>query len=451
MAAKRIKIKKGLDLPIAGIPQQAVEDGPAVSQVAVVGPDYVGMKPTMLVSEGDQVKLGQPLFEDKKTPGVLFTAPGSGRVAAVNRGAKRVLQSVVIELSGDEEETFTQHADVPLDQLSGEQVEEKMLAAGVWTALRTRPYSKVPFPESRPLSLFVTAMDTNPLAADPEVVIAGNEEDFNNGLTVLSKLSEGGVFLCKETGAAIPANGASGMEVVEFEGPHPAGLAGTHIHFLDPVGGKKSVWYINYQDVIAVGKLFTTGQISVERVIALGGPSVKSPRLLRTRLGARISDLLDGEIQGEDTRVVSGSVLSGKTATGPFDYLGRYHLQVTALEEGHQREFLGWMMPGTEKFSVKNIFISKLFPGKEFAFATSTEGSERGMVPIGSYEQVMPLDCLPTYLLRALIVDDTDKAQLLGCLELDEEDLALCTYVCPGKYEYGPILRRNLERIEREG
>jgi Na+-transporting NADH:ubiquinone oxidoreductase subunit A len=451
MAAKRIKIKKGLDLPIAGIPQQTVEDGPAVSQVAVVGPDYAGMKPTMLVSEGDQVKLGQPLFEDKKTPGVLFTALGSGQVVAVNRGAKRVLQSVVIELSGDEEETFTQHADVPLDQLSGEQVEEKMLASGLWTALRTRPYSKVPFPESRPHSLFVTAMDTHPLAADPKVVISGNEEDFTNGLTVLSKLSEGGVFLCKETGAAIPENDASGIEVVEFEGPHPAGLAGTHIHFLDPVGGEKTVWYINYQDVIAVGKLFTTGRISVERVIALGGPSVKTPRLLRTRLGARIGDLLDGEIQGEDTRVVSGSVLSGRTAAGPFDYLGRYHLQVTALEEGHQREFLGWMKPGTEKFSVKNIFVSKLFPGKKFAFATSKEGSERGMVPIGSYEQVMPLDCLPTYLLRALIVDDTDKAQLLGCLELDEEDLALCTYVCPGKYEYGPILRRNLEIIEREG
>lgn len=448
MAAKRIKIKKGLDLPIAGEPEQIIEDGPAVGSVALIGPDYVGMRPTMAVSEGDQVKFGQVLFEDKKTPGVFFTAPGSGRVVGVNRGAKRALQSVVIQLEGDAEETFDQHADVPLEQLSREQVQEKLIASGLWTALRTRPFSKIPAPGSAPHSLFVTALDSNPLAADPQVVLAGHEEDFAHGLTVLGRLTEGAVYLCKETGAAVDAGG---VDIWEFEGPHPAGLVGTHIHYIDPVGSEKAVWHIGYQDVIAVGKLFTTGRLWTERVVALGGPGVVRPRLLRTRLGACIGDLVEGELLDGNYRIVSGSVLSGRTASGPFDFLGRYGLQISVLAEGGQREFLGWQKPGFDKFSVKSIFASKLFPGKRFAFNTSTEGSKRGMVPVGSYEQVMPLDILPTYLLRALIVEDTDQAQLLGCLELDEEDLALCTFVCPGKYEYGSILRRNLEIIEKEG
>lgn len=451
MASKQIKIKKGLDLPITGAPEQIIEDAPAVGRVAVLGPDYVGMRPTMAVNEGDEVKLGQLLFEDKKTPGVRYTAPGSGRVAAVNRGAKRALQSVVVELSGDAEETFDQFADVAPDQLTREQVEEKLVLSGLWTALRTRPFSKAPAPGTVPHSLFVTAMDTSPLAADPQVVLEGHEDDFVGGLTVLGKLTDGPVFICKEPGAAIPGAGSGRTEVAEFTGPHPSGLAGTHIHFLDPVGMEKTVWYIGYQDVVAVGRLFATGKLWVERVVALGGPAVGRPRLLRTRLGACISELTAGEVGDGDNRVVSGSVLCGRTAAGPLDFLGRYHLQVTALGEGGQREFMGWQKPGLDKFSVKNIFISKLMPGKRFAFTTSTEGSNRAIVPIGAYEKVMPLDILPTYLLRSLVVDDTDQAQALGCLELDEEDLALCTFVCPGKIEYGPILRRNLEIIEKEG
>jgi Na+-transporting NADH:ubiquinone oxidoreductase subunit A len=272
MASSRIKIKRGLDLPITGSPKQVIENGAAVRHVAVMGPDYIGMRPTMAVAEGDQVALGQVLFEDKKTPGVRYTAPASGKVVSINRGAKRALQSVVIEVAGDAEERFEQFSDVAPDQLSREQVRDKLVASGLWTALRTRPYSKVPALDSTPHSLFVTAIDTNPLAADPQVVMAGREEDFALGLKVLGKLSGGAVYLCKAPGANI---GGSGAEEVEFSGPHPAGLAGTHIHFLDPVGPQKEVWYINYQDVIAAGKLFATGRLSTERVIALAGPQVE--------------------------------------------------------------------------------------------------------------------------------------------------------------------------------
>jgi Na+-transporting NADH:ubiquinone oxidoreductase subunit A len=405
------------------------------------------MRPTMMVQEGDAVKLGQVLFADKKNVGVVYTAPGAGTVAAINRGAKRVLQSVVIDLSGNEEETFESHAN--LADLARQQVCDTLVASGLWTALRTRPYSKVPALDSTPQALFVTAIDTNPLAADPQVVLAAYQEDFNKGLTVLAKLTDGDVFVCRASGSGAASNGK--VQTAEFDGPHPAGLPGTHIHFLAPVGVGKTVWHINYQDVIAVGKLFSTGKLWVERVVALGGPVIDKPRLLRTRLGARISDLVAGETAAGENRIISGSVLSGRVAAGPFDFLGRYHLQVSALVEGREREFLGWQKPGFDKFSIKNVFAAKLSPGKLFDFTTSTEGSDRAMVPIGSYESVMPLDILPTFLLRALIVGDTDQAQALGCLELDEEDLGLCTFVCPGKYEYAPMLRNNLDRIEKEG
>lgn len=448
MTSSKIVIKKGLDLPIAGAPKQEIEDGPAIGKVAVLGVDSMDLRPTMAVSEGDSVKKGQLLFEDKKTPGVRYTSPASGKVIGVHRGAKRALLSVVIEVAGDEEERFEQHVGTAPDQLSRQQVRDTLVESGLWTALRTRPYSKVPMPASAPHSIFVTAIDTNPLAADPQAVLRESEDDFARGLTLLGKLTEGPVYVCKAPGVSIAAAEA---QVVEFAGPHPAGLPGTHIHFLDPVGAAKTVWHIGYQDVVACGKLFATGSLWTERVVALGGPQVEQPRLLRTRQGACLSELTAGQLQPGENRVIAGSVLAGRVAAGPLDFLGRYHAQVSVLAEGREREFLGWQKPGVDKFSIKNVFASKLLPSQLFDFTTSTEGSDRAMVPIGSYEQVMPLDILATLLLRALIVEDTDRAQALGCLELDEEDLGLCTFACPGKHEYGPILRRNLARIEREG
>jgi Na+-transporting NADH:ubiquinone oxidoreductase subunit A len=449
--AANYRVKRGLDLPISGSPRQAIEDAQPVQHVAVLGPDFVGMRPTMAVAEGDDVKLGQVLFEDKKQPGVLHTAPGSGKVVAVNRGAKRVLQSVVIELCGDAAEDFSAYARPAVEDLTAEQVREGLIRSGLWVGLRTRPFSRSPAPDSVPRAIFVNAMDTNPLAADPQVVLAGHEDAFGAGLVALSKLTEGAVYVCKAPGASIPAAESQSVQVAEFAGPHPAGLSGTHIHFLDPVGPGRTVWTVGYQDVMAMGHLFTTGQLRPDRVVAVAGPMASRPRLVRTRIGACISEGFGGEATEGDVRTISGPVLQGRTAQGALDYLGRFHLQVSLLAEGHERELLGWQMPGLNKFSAKIIFASRLLSGKKFAMTTSVGGSDRAMVPIGSYELVMPLDILATYLLRALIVEDTDRAQALGCLELDEEDLALCTFVSPGKVDLGPILRRNLETIEREG
>ncbi|MEX0703698.1 MAG: Na(+)-translocating NADH-quinone reductase subunit A [Planctomycetales bacterium] len=449
-----IRIKKGLDLPIAGEPQQTVADAPRPNTVALLARDYVGMKPTMAVREGDEVRLGQPLFTDKRIPGVKYTSPATGRVVAVNRGAKRVFQSVVVELSGTGDEDpveFRSYGDADLTQLTREQVREGLVESGLWTALRQRPFSRVPDPESVPHSLFVTAMDTNPLAADPLPIVAADEREFFYGLQVLRHLTDGPLYLCLSPGANVPGRDLGFVQVREFAGPHPAGLAGTHIHFVDPVGPRKTVWHINYPDVIAIGKLFTTGKLWTERVIALGGPGVRRPRLLRTRLGASIPDIAAGEFE-ENVRVISGSVLAGRKAGPPNDYLGRFHLQISAVPEERERVLLGWQDPGFDKFSIKRIFASAFVGrGKKFRMTTTLHGSKRAMVPIGTYERVMPLDVVPTYLLRSLIIGDTEQAQALGCLELDEEDLALCTFVCPGKYEYGPLLRRTLTLIEREG
>lgn len=444
-----INIKRGLDLPIAGAPAQRIEAGRPVRSVAVIGFDYPGMKPTMEVQVGDRVKLGQVLFSDKKTPGVHFTAPGAGVVSAVHRGEKRVLQSVVIDLEGADEVTFNQYGVADLEGLGDEKVRENLQRSGLWTALRTRPYSKVPAIDAVPSSIFVTATDTHPLAADPALIITERAADFEAGLKVLGNLAK--LFLCKAEGASLPGEQSAKVRTESFSGPHPAGLAGTHIHFLDPVSASKSVWTIGYQDVIAVGALFLTGKLSVERVVSLAGPVVEKPRLVRTRLGASLDELTAGELQPGANRVVSGSVLGGRTAHGAFAFLGRYHQQVSCLREGKEREMLHYLRAGSDKHSILNIYISKLMGGKKFAFSTSTNGSPRAMVPVGNYEEVMPLDVLPTQLLRSLIVGDTEVAQKLGCLELDEEDLALCTYVCAGKYEYGPILRDNLTRIEKEG
>jgi len=448
---RKITIRRGLDVPICGAPRQEVFAGPPVDTVAVVGPDYLGMRPRMAVEVGDRVQQGQVLFSDKKAPGVQYTSPGCGEVVAIHRGAKRALQSVVVRLDGDEAVAFPQYTEGRLERLDPTEVRDNLVASGLWTALRTRPFSKVPAPESRPHSIFVTAIDTNPLAPRPEPIVAEAGDEFVCGLKVLSRLTSGKVFVCKGRDAIIPGGELGFVEVAQFEGPHPAGLPGTHIHFLDPVHRDKIVWHLHYQDAIAFGRFFLTGRLPVERVVSLAGPAVRQPRLVRTRLGADLAQLVAGELVEGDHRVISGSVLSGHHAEGPLAFLGRYHLQVSVVPEGTKRELFGWTMPGLDKFSLKGVMASKLIPGKEFAMTTALGGGRRAIVPIGSYERVMPLDILPTFLLRALEVDDVEQAEALGALELDEDDLALCTFVCPGKGDYGSMLRRNLTIIEKEG
>ncbi|MDN6323656.1 MAG: Na(+)-translocating NADH-quinone reductase subunit A, partial [Halomonas sp.] len=435
-----IEVKKGLDLPITGAPEQRIEDARSVRHVAILGTDYVGMKPTMEVQEGDKVKLGQLLFTDKKIDGVRYTAPAAGEVLAINRGEKRRLLSVVIKVDETEEAVeFAAHDRNALAQLERQVVVDQLVESGLWTALRTRPFSRTPAIDSTPADIFVTAIDTHPLSPDPALIINEQPQAFEDGLKVLARLTEGNVFLCtgekgtgeKGTGenASIPGGDVDGVKAESFAGPHPAGLVGTHIHFLSPVALHKKVWHIGYQDVIAFGKFFVEGKLDMSRVVAVGGPRAENPRLIRTRVGASTDELLAEEvIKPDDTRVICGSVFSGFSAEGKLTYLGRFNNQVSLLEEGNKRTFLGWLSPGANRHSVLGIYISKFKGLSNYAPTTSTNGSERAMVPVGAYETVMPLDIMPTQLLRSLIVGDIEAAMQLGCLELDEEDLALCTY-----------------------
>ncbi|NNL65192.1 MAG: Na(+)-translocating NADH-quinone reductase subunit A [Myxococcales bacterium] len=455
------EISKGLDLPIQTNLLQVVRNTAWPTRVAVMADDFPGMKPSMKVAEGETVRRGQVLFEDRKCPGVLHTAPGAGRVIGIHRGAKRALQSVVIDLTDRERagefdpeeavrfETFTGKAP---GELSREQVVALLVESGQWTALRTRPFSKSPSPSSTPQAVFVNAMDTHPMAPVPDVVIEKRRADFARGLAVVSRLTEGKTYLCIAADSEADAGVDADVEVHRFKGPHPAGTSGLHIHLLDPVHRGKTVWTIGYPDVIAIGRLFETGQLDVERILSIAGPPVAEDRLVRTRLGASTEDLAGGEDYGCEVRLISGSVLSGKKAMGEnFGYVGRHDRQISVLREGRERVFLGWLTPGWDAFSTLPIYLSRLFSGRRFDFTTTTNGSERVIIPIGAFERVMPLDIEAAYLVRALAVGDVEEAEKLGALELDEEDLALCSFVCSSKSDYGPMLRRNLEIIEKEG
>lgn len=465
-------IKKGLDLPIKGQPKQAIIEGARVSRVAVIADDYHFMKPKMLVKVGDKVKRGQPLFEDRKTPGALFTSPGAGEVSAVNRGEKRRLLSVVInlsdneingKLSDDDHQSFESYAAIKggAAKATNEQVRALLVESGLWTALRRRPLSKTPELDGTCHALFVTAIDTNPLAADVSVVLEGKRADFQEGLTALKALTEGPMFVCQGEGIDLSKETeAAGGTLETFKGKHPAGLVGTHIHTLFPVNREREAWHIGYQDVVTIGRLFKTGKLDVERVVALCGPAMLTPTLVRTRAGAEVAPLVAGNTATAETRLIDGSALFGRTLTNAEEegFLGRFRQQVTAILEGRDREFFGWLAPGGEKFSVSRAFFSSLMSGEYgqvgkrlFNFTTNINGSHRAMVPIGMYERVMPLDIMPTFLLRALLKDDLERAEALGCLELDEEDLSLCTFASPGKEDYGVALRRNLHTIWKEG
>jgi Na+-transporting NADH:ubiquinone oxidoreductase subunit A len=445
-----IHIRRGLNLPLTGRPDQEITVGNGVSSVALQGTDFIGLKPRLLIEQGQQVLVGQPLFVDKRDPEVSYTAPASGTVTLINRGARRILQSVVIELDGSQAECddYRSLAGTDPASLSPADVATPLYKSGLWSAFRTRPYNKVPQSGTRPAAIFITAIDTQPLAADPALVVREHALAFTCGVRVIAQLTDGCVHMCTAPDWQGPA--VEGAQHTEFAGPHPAGLAGTHINYLHPVGTDRTVWHIAYQDVIAIGKLFVEGQLWTERIVALGGQGFARPRLVSTQLGASIDDLTAGElVENLSVRLISGSVLNGHTATGPAAWLGRYHTQVTALPERGKRKLFGWLRSGGYSFAGRLSSHTPAPAGQ--SLTTGQYGRLTAMLPIDAFDKVMPLDMLPGPLLKALLIKDTDQAQQLGCLELAPEDLALCTFVCPGKNDYGAVLLENLEQIERDG
>lgn len=431
--SRNIRIRRGYDLPIAGAAGNSPERGAPVRRVAVLGTDFPGVRPSLAVREGDAVAIGDPLFTDRKREGVRFCSPGTGRVASIRRGRRRVLLAMVIDL---EDSGTTRPVEVPggdVDALAPEVVRDTLLRYGLWCSFRTRPYGRIPDPEAEPHAVFVTAIDTEPLAAEPAAIVAPVAETFRTGLRVLARLHPGPLYVCTSPRFDVELPGVAGLAHVRFDGPHPAGLAGTHIHHLAPASEERPAWHIGYQDVLAIGRLFADGVLDMKRTVAVAGPAVARPGLIETRLGAELDPVVADRGLAADARVVSGSVLSGREWTPEQPFLGRYHRQISVLVEAiarsERRE-----EPG-EGLSVTSPF-TRLLARRPRRLDTRRTGRAAGIVPFEVYERVFPFDLPVVPLLRALVASDSERAIELGALELDAEDFGLLSAVCPARYDY---------------
>ena len=449
-----ISVSKGLDIPLKGVPSTEFDSASPSELVGITGPDFVGMKPSILVKPGEKVKIGQPLFACKKNEGLVFTSPASGEVVEVKRGERRVFQTFVIRQDGSNtHQSFSKYSDK--SDNDADSVRALLVESGLWASLRERPFDKTPSVSGDlPNSIFVSIADTQPAAPDPIAVVTKHNAEFDRGLTILEKLCKKHLYVCSayRKTPALPLH-LEKLVVENVQGPHPAGNVGTQMHFLSPPSLLNKVWHVGYQDVIAIGHLFATGKLFTTRYVGTSGPLAKNPRIIATHIGADLRELCKAERTDckKPLRAISGSILNGRSIAEPFHFLGAFHNQISLIEENDRRELLGWHLPGFKKFSSKGVFVASKLPGVNFDISTSTHGSPRALVPFGHFEGVCPMDTLPTHLLRALLSKDTDAAQDLGVLELSEEDMSLFTFVSTGKTDFGPILRENLDLIEKEG
>jgi Na+-transporting NADH:ubiquinone oxidoreductase subunit A len=433
-----IKISKGLDLPISGTPDPVISDTPKVTTVSLLGNDFTGMKPTMLVKSGDIVKRGTKIFEDKKNPGVFFTSPAGGVVKEISRGDRRKFLSIDIEIADNEDH-------VEFD--TNENIRNLLINSGLWNAFRSRPFNRTPSIDSSPNAIFINACDTNPLAVDPYFIIKEDLNYFNRGIKALYENFSCPIHCCYQN--ADFDLSVEGINYHQFSGPHPSGLTSTHINKIYPVNLKRIAWTIGYQDVISIGYLLEHNFLRTHKLIALAGPSVFNPSLIKARISGNIDELTAGKLE-TGSRVISGSVLYGHASEGVMNYLGFYDSLISAIPDQANDIFLNWLMPGSKLHSKLNVFISSFLKPSNFIFNTSVNGGDRAIVPVGSYDEVLPMDILVPQLLKALVVGDREQAVDLGMLELAPEDLAVCSYICPSKYDYCSILANNLNELYLE-
>ena len=443
-----IKIKKGLDIPLMGKADAVFKKADLPKLFAIKPPDFHGLIPKMEKKPGEKVKAGSVLFHDKARPEIKFVSPVSGELVAVNRGERRRILEVVVEWDGKEEKEDFGKAD--LQELSREEVIEKMLVSGVWPFIRQRPYDIIANPADTPKAFFVSGFDTAPLAPDYDFILTGKEKELQAGIDVLRKLSNDNVHL------GINANALSkvykslkGVTLHEFQGPHPAGNVGVQIHHVLPVCKGDVVWVTQPQDIITIGKLFTEGVFDVSRIVVVDGSEVKNTGYFKTMLGASVAPLVKNNVVQDDVRYISGNVLTG-TRIDADGYLGFYHSQITVIPEGNYSEFMGWAMPGFGKYSVSHTYFSWLSPKKEYRLDSNMHGGRRAFVVSGEYDKVLPMDILPEFLFKAIITEDIDKMEQLGIYEVVEEDVALCEFVCTSKIQIQKIVREGIDLMIKE-
>lgn len=443
-----VKLKKGLDIRLKGQAEKILNPELNSLRYGVRPIDFPGLTPKLNVKVGDKVMAGSPLFHDKLRPEVVFTSPVSGSIVSIIRGDRRKLLEVVVEKAGDDYIDFGKDDPTAIGR---EEIKEKMLKSGLWPSVRQRPYHVVARHTDTPKAIFVAALDTAPLAPDYNFIFDNSSDShFKTGLRALKRLTDGKLHLVVN-GTTEPSDilKDAPAEIEKFSGPHPAGNVGIHIHHIDPVNKGESVWYVNPQDVIAIGRLFEEGKYLHERIVALTGSEVIRPQYYRIRSGASIQSLVKDNVKTGNLRFISGNVLTGSKITSD-GYLGFYDSQITVIPEGDYFEFFGWMMPGVDKFSFYKAFASKIIPRKEYILDTNFHGGERAFVMTGQYEKVVPMDIYPMQLFKAILAEDIDMMENLGIYEVAEEDFALCEYICPSKTEIQAIIRKGLDLMAKE-
>lgn len=444
-----IKIRRGLDIKLKGRADKIFTKAPRSRTYAVKPVDFHALTPKIVAKPCEEVKAGSVIFYDKYRPEIKYTSPVSGIVKTIERGERRRIVSVVIEADGkDTAETFRKGDPAAM---SREEVVENLLESGLWPVIMQRPYGVVAFPSDVPKAIFISGFDTAPLAPDYDFIMKDMEKEFQAGIDVLRSLTDGKVHLGLDARypAAKAYTGAKNVERHYFSGPHPAGNVGIQIHKIAPINKGEKVWTVKPQDVVTIGRLFMTGQYDPSMIVSLSGSEVKKPLYYKLIRGAEVSSITQDNILGDNVRIISGNVLTGKKISED-GHIGFSDAQVTVIPEGDYYEMFGWMMPGLKKFSVSRTFLSWLMPGKEYRLDTNLHGGERAFVMTGEYEKVLPMDIYPVALLKAIIVEDIDKMEQLGIYEVIEEDLALCEFVCTSKTPVQSILRGGLKMLRKE-
>ena len=443
-----IKIKKGKDINLVGSAQKSTSDKTVSSSFAVKPTDFKNLIPKMVVKAGAEVKAGDVLFHDKTDDRVKFTAPVSGEVAEVVRGARRAIQEV--RILADKEISYKSF-DVP-SSLTADSVKELLLESGLWTYIVQRPFGIVANPDVTPKAIHISCFDSAPLAADLSYALDGEAEAFAKGVEALKQLTSGKIHLNVNSKDSNPSfiSKVQGAEVTQFNGPHPAGLVGVQIHHIDPINKGEHVWTVNPQHVVFIGRLFLTGQLDKSQKVALAGSDLVNPQYTSTISGTNMAALLEGNVKSDNARIISGNVLTGNTI-GKDGYLGHFDTMVSVIPEGDEYEFLGWLFPSYARPTISNSLPLSKFVKKEFVANTNIHGEERAFVVTGQYEKVLPMDIYPVYLLKAILAQDLEAMENLGIYEVIEEDMALCEFVCTSKINVQSILNDGLTLMEEEG
>ncbi len=448
--SKYLKIKRGLNIKLAGEANKIFSDLPLPETFAIKPPDFISVTPKLLVKQGDEVQTGTPLFNDKNNEAIKFCSPVSGEVVEIIRGEKRKI--LEIKILADKEIIYVAFNKANPNDLGRDDIIQALLNSGVWPFIRQRPFGIIANPNESPKSIFISAFDSHPLAPDNDFIMQGNDEEFQTGLDALHKLTDGKVHLNINADTTPPTifTNSKGVEINKISGPHPAGNVGLQIHHLDPLNKGEVVWCINVQDVLILGRLFNHGKFDASRVVALTGSQIKTPKYYKTVVGSAVKNMIsDGGLKEGENRIISGNVLTGKQIS--YDgYLNFYDSQLTVIPEGHEPEFMGWLAPGFNKLSMSRTFFSWLMPNKKHNLDTNMHGEERPFVVTGEYEKVFPMDIYPVQLLKSILIEDIEMMENLGIYEVVEEDFALCEFVCTSKIESQHIIRKGLDIIRRE-